>query len=172
MKSLILFLSILFCVYGCAATYKQDDLITISSKLDRTQGVLISTPQDGWYGERQYRNSGKMTVNAVRSAFLKNTQIADVTESCHGENCLKDINVEKYGYYVKPEIIHWEDRATEWSGIPDKLEIQIVVFDTVTKRELANSSYKGKSKWMTFGGDHPQDLLPEPTNKYVNSLYE
>ncbi|WP_254924651.1 DUF4823 domain-containing protein [Aeromonas sp. A35_P] len=30
---------------------------------------------------------------------------------------------------------------------------------------------EGKSKWATFGGDHPQDLLPEPTEKYVNSLY-
>ena len=70
------------------------------------------------------------------------------------------------------EILQWEKRATEWSGRPDQIEIQLVIFDAVTKEVLANSSYSGKSKWLTFGGDHPQDLLPEPTSQYVTSLYK
>ena len=73
---------------------------------------------------------------------------------------------------MKPEILHWEDRATEWSGKSDRIEIQLVIYDAVTRKELANSSYTGTSKWATFGGDHPQDLLPEPTYQYVNGLYQ
>ncbi|MOA60072.1 hypothetical protein D3C78_1848620 [compost metagenome] len=51
------------------------------------------------------------------------------------------------------------------------IEIQVVIYDTLSKKNIANSSFKGKSKWATFGGDHPQDLLPEPAEKYVNALY-
>jgi Domain of unknown function (DUF4823) len=36
---------------------------------------------------------------------------------------------------------------------------------------VASTLISGQSKWATFGGDHPQDLLPEPLNSYVESLY-
>ena len=172
MKSKMLCLLIAILATGCASTYRYNELQPVTTKLDGTQGVLISTPQDGWYENTQYRNSGKMTANAVRAAFSKYASRVDVVNSCHGDGCLSGIDTEKYGYYVKPEILHWEERATEWSGKPDRIEIQLVIFDAATKRELANSSYTGKSKWGTFGGDHPQDLLSEPTNQYVSSLYQ
>ena len=77
----------------------------------------------------------------------------------------------QYRYYVAPEILHWEDRATEWSGRPDRIEVQISIYDVNMQTEIASSVITGKSAWATFGGDHPQDLLPEPTNAYVASLY-
>ena len=166
---LILFVTL---VSGCASTYKQSDLQSLSTNLDRSRGVLISVPEDGWYDNTQYHNSGKMTVNSIRAAFVKNTSRVDIINSCHGDECLETIDLVKYGYYIKPDILHWEERSTEWSGKPDIIEIQIVVFDSASKEEIANSTYTGKSKWATFGGDHPQDLLSEPTLNYINSLYE
>lgn len=165
---------VLFVVFmvGCASSYKYSNLQSPSNKLDGTIGVLISIPEDGRYGDRQYRNSGTMTANEIKSAFYKYASKVDLINTCHGDDCLDSIDTEKYGYYVKPEILHWEDRATEWSGKPDRITIQLVVYDAVNKKELTNSSYSGKSKWATFGGDHPQDLLSEPTNKYVGSLYQ
>jgi hypothetical protein len=68
--------------------------------------------------------------------------------------------------------LHWEDRATEWSGKSDRLEIQLVIFNVHTGDELANATLTGKSKWATFGGDHPQDLLENPILEYVASLYK
>jgi hypothetical protein len=130
--------------------------------------VLVSVPPDGWYEDIEYRNSGKMTANAVAAAFAKHAKKVEISNDCHGDDCLE----KGYGYYVELEILRWEERATEWSGRPDQIEIQIVVFDVATKTALANSSYSGKSKWITLGGDHPQDLLPEPTNQYVSTLYE
>lgn len=159
-------------IMGCASTYKYNEISPTETKLDRAKGVFISTPEDGWYENKQYRNSGRMTANAVRSAFSKYASRAEVTSDCHGDDCFSRIDTNKYGYYVQPEILHWEERATEWSGLPDQIEIQIVIYDTATKSEIFNASYKGKSKWMTFGGDHPQDLLPEPTDQCVSSLYK
>ncbi|WP_447738967.1 DUF4823 domain-containing protein [Aeromonas veronii] len=156
---------------GCSSTYQQSDVQAITQKLDATQGVLISQPQDGSYETTQYQNSGQMTAQAIYAAFSKKAHYVELTTRCHGNTCLNTITPTEFRYYVKPVILHWEERATEWSGKPDVIEIQVVIYDTQSKKSIANSSFKGKSKWLTFGGDHPQDLLAEPAGKYVNSLY-
>lgn len=93
-----------------------------------------------------------------------------VLPNCGDIQCLLQEGKQNYTYYVVPEILHWEDRNTEWSGIPDRVEIKLVVYDTL-RSELASVVVSGKSKWATFGGDHPEDLLPEPLRQYVESLY-
>jgi len=156
---------------GCSATYTHEVVSDPRVTLDRGKGVFISTPKNGWYGRQEYRDSGKMTANAIMAAFSRFTSNVVVTEQCIGIDCLKAINTDRYGYYVEPQILHWEDRATEWSGLPDKIEIKISVYDASLGTELASSVLTGRSKWATFGGDHPQDLLPEPVGSYVNALY-
>lgn len=170
MKNYVIALVSLLAV-GCSSTYQQSNVQTMTSKLDPSQGVLISQPQDGSYETTQYQNSGQMTAQAIYAAFSKKANRVEITTNCHGDPCLNNIQPTQLRYYVKPVMLHWEERATEWSGKPDVIEIQLVVYDTLSRKSIANSSFKGKSKWATFGGDHPQDLLPEPTEKYVNSLY-
>jgi uncharacterized protein DUF4823 len=156
---------------GCSATYTHDVVKHSGVMLDRSKGVFISTPKNGWYGRTEYRDSGRMTANAVRAAFSRVTNSVTVSEECQSSACLKLPAMERYGYYVEPQILHWEDRATEWSGLPDKVEIKIIIYDAKAGTEIASSILTGRSKWATFGGDHPQDLLPEPVTKYVESLY-
>lgn len=48
-------------------------------------------------------------------------------------------------------------RATEWSGKPDRIEIQISIYDD-RRNEVATTVVSGKSKWVTFGD-------------YIRSLY-
>ena len=171
LKNNIVLAGTLVLLAGCSSSYKYSELQTTEVKLEPSIGVLVSTPENGRYDQIEYRNSGIMTAKAIQNAFLKNVNKVEVTNTCTGDDCLNTIDSEKYGYYVKPVILGWEDRVTEWSGKPDKIEIQIVIFDAKTKKELANSSFSGKSKWLTFGGDHPQDLLEQPANQYINSLY-
>ncbi|GIU09139.1 hypothetical protein TUM4261_16960 [Shewanella sp. c952] len=171
-RNILLMGAALLALGGCSSSYQHSELQKPEMKLDRNVGVLISTPENGWYSDREYSNSGRMTANAVRNAFSKNARKVAVTNKCKAESCLDTIDVNTYGYYVQPIILHWEDRATEWSGKPDKLEIQIITYDAKTKKEIGNSTYSGKSKWASFGGDHPQDLLEAPTNTYVESLYK
>jgi uncharacterized protein YceK len=166
--SLIIFVTMLS---GCAATYKQDILAEPNAKLGRGKSVAIATPSNGFYENKEYSASGKMTALAVRAAFARFTNSTTVVSGCKDLMCLKKYQSISYDYYVVPEILHWEDRATEWSGIPDKIEVKISVYDGQSAEELASTMISGKSKWATFGGDHPQDLLPEPLNKYVESLY-
>jgi len=112
-----------------------------------------------------------MTSLAVQSAFARFSNNVTVISECKDLVCLKSSNASTQDYYVIPEILHWEERATEWSGKPDKIEVKISIYDNLTLKELASTIISGKSKWATFGGDHPQDLLDEPISAYVRSLY-
>ncbi|WP_333692374.1 DUF4823 domain-containing protein [Pseudomonas syringae] len=65
----------------------------------------------------------------------------------------------------------YQDRATEWSMIPDKVEIKVDVVQVSSGDVISSGIIKGKSGLSTLGGDHPQDLLPEPVAEFVDSLF-
>ncbi len=156
---------------GCASTYEQNNLTVPTSKLLKDQLIVISTPTNGFYGQKEYRESGNMTALAVRAAFVRFSTTTTISTDCKELICLKNNNTEVFDYYVIPKILHWEDRNTEWSGRPDKIEILLSIYEGKTWKNLASTTISGKSSWATFGGDHPQDLLQEPLNSYIDSLY-
>lgn len=170
MRNCLLLFAIIL-LSGCASSYNQINLTQPETKLIAGKSVLIATPANGSYGGKEYSSSGKMTAIAVNAAFAKYSNKIKVSNDCQDFRCLKEKVTDSFDYYAIPEILHWEDRATEWSGIPDKIEVKLTVYESESEKELASTVLSGKSKWATFGGDHPQDLLAEPLNKYVGTLY-
>lgn len=158
-------------ISGCTATYTRTEVAQPSAKLQRGKSVAIATPANGSYEGKVYTDSGNQAALAVRAAFAKFASETTVIADCTTLACLKDKAAPGTDYLVVPEILHWEDRATEWSGIKDKLEIKISIYDSQCGSALASEVLSGKSKWATFGGDHPQDLLPGPIDGYVATLY-
>lgn len=156
---------------GCASTYQQQNLTAPATRLLKGKSLAIASPADGAFEGDVYAASGKMTSSAVRNAFAPFATPTTVVDSCKDLACLKASAPAKFDYYAVPEILHWEDRATEWSGKPDKIEVKLTVYEGETWKELASTIISGKSKWATMGGDHPQDLLPVPLANYVQSLY-
>lgn len=156
---------------ACASTYKQDVIATPSAKLERGKAVLVATPKNGFYEKDEYPASGRQTAVVTQAAFARFSNQVTVSPACSALACLQAEGGQRYAYFVVPEIFHWEDRATEWSGKPDRIEVKLVIFDAQNAKEVASTIISGKSKWATFGGDRPQDLLPEPIKLYVDSLY-
>lgn len=156
---------------GCAATYKHEVVSAPGIKLERGLPLLIATPKNGSYGKKYYATSGQQTATVVQAAFARYSNEVVVSPHCADLACLQTESKQRFNYLVVPQILHWEDRNTEWSGIPDRVEVKLVVSDARSSKELASVVISGKSKWATFGGDHPQDLLPEPIQQYVESLY-
>jgi hypothetical protein len=155
---------------ACASTYTHQVISAPTAKLERGKAVLVATPKNGSYNGKEYRSSGSQTAVATKAAFARFSNTVNIS-TCIDIPCLRAEGGKKYAYYVMPEILHWEDRNTEWSGKPDRVEIKLVVFDAQRESEVASTVISGKSKWATFGGDHPEDLLPEPITEYVSSLY-
>ena len=155
---------------GCTSTYQQRPTIASESSLISGKRVVIATPENGSYGSERYSSSGASTASAVQAAFARHTSDLVVSTECRNIACLREKHPDGF-YFVVPLILHWEDRATEWSGKKDKIEIKISIYGATGDQEIAGTLIGGKSKWATFGGDHPQDLLPEPIQTYVETLY-
>ena len=158
---------------GCADTHQ---LIILSGdtdvKLDVEGTVYVSVPEDGAYYDKDYRGSGQKTTRIIQSAFARH--IRNINAGREYEKYEVAINSARNNgamYLIFPTILHWEDRATEWSSIPDKVEVKIEIVNVETSKTLSSVFIKGKSGIGTFGGDLPQYLLPVPIEKYVSSLY-
>lgn len=157
---------------SCADSHQLVRLGGNLQQLDPAGVVYVAVPADGRYGQTTYYGSGQNTAQIIVMAF---SNYSNRAESGHVlqdfDGSLESANKAGAMYLVFPTILEWEDRATEWSGIPDKASIKLSIIDVKTGSTLDSVIIKGKSGIVTLGGDHPQDLLPKPTNEYVTSLY-
>jgi len=157
---------------GCADTHSVQRGQQLSHKLSANKLAYVSVPPDGRYGRTVYNGSGAMASQIVAAAFSRHMlRVEQASSPQTFEKSLEAAKQAKASYLIAPAILHWEDRATEWSAIPDKVELQISVIDTTTGKVIETAVVSGTSGLATFGGDHPQDLLPEPVRQYVDSLF-
>lgn len=171
MKVFCSILMVLF-VVGCADSHAVRVVRAPTTKLSPNASIYISIPKDGSYGSAMYHGSGISTATAVQAAFLMHAKTVTMANSVEElPMALENAKAKGLDYTCRPVILHWEDRATEWSGIPDKITIKVSLYDTANGDEVASSIIDGSSGLATIGGNHPQDLLPEPTRKFVDQLY-
>lgn len=170
-KKIMLVLITLF-LAGCADKQQLIKLEDTNVKLDSNKSIYISIPKDGRYGNINYQGSGENTSQIILMSLSK---YSNNIEIAHNYQSLKEAlsySIKKdFKYLVFPTILEWEDRATEWSGISDKASIKISVIEVKTGKIIDSVIIKGKSGLATFGGDHPQDLLPKPVDEYIHDLF-
>lgn len=159
-------------LYGCADSHQLLRPGNTSIKLAPSKSIYISIPKDGRYGQANYQGSGANTSQIILMAFSKFSNLVETGHEYQSfEAALNSAKENKYSYLAFPTILEWEDRATAWSGIPDKVSIKIAIINVVTGKTLDSVIIKGKSGIATFGGDHPQDLLQKPVQTYIGTLF-
>ena len=129
-------------------------------------------PENGRYGSTVYSGSGQALQQEVYAQLGRYTSkitkaaaprpLAEIFTEARSRGC---------DYVIDPVILNWEDRATEWSGRPDRITIRYTAYDAKTEENVASTVRSASSKWLTFGGDHPQDLLAVPTEQFVALLF-
>jgi len=164
---------LLIAITGCTSKYRVDSYESPTARLDKQASFYVVLPKDGQYEEKTYQGSGTATANAVTTALLTHVDKV-VTGTASGEELESAVaNAKQRGlsHVFNIMILHWEDRATEWSGITDKITLKFAVYDTQSGKTVSSTVTSASSKWGTLGGDHPQDLLPEPTKTFVDGLF-
>ncbi len=158
---------------GCQSTYSEQDLSKTTPPLLRnTSRIYVAIPFDVSFKHKVAQNSGKQTADALASAFQKNTR--SVYESKYPESMTEALDsARKYSaeYLVYPMLLKWEDHSTEYSGVRDKLQVRIDTIDMSNSTVVYSKMIEATGKWMSDGGDSPSDLLGEPSQSYVNSLF-
>lgn len=142
------------------------------AKLTSQDSVYIAISQDGIYGDENYPGSGKTTSQILLSAFSRHAQRVEVARAPQDyEESVKTARDRGFKFLVFPTILHWENHATEWNMVPDKVAVKVQLVGVSADRVLDSIIIEGKSGIATFGGDQPQDLLPKPVGQFVASLY-
>ncbi len=138
----------------------------------RSTRVFVRQCKDGADDRpKTYKGSGSWTQSAIAEALRDRG--ARVIEGDAGGNladALANARAANAEILVSSKIAHWSDRVTEWSGIPDRITINITVVDVSSGKSINRQSVKASSRWATLGGDHPQDLLPELTRRWANTV--
>lgn len=157
---------------GCADSHNWTPQQNGSLRITQSDRVFVTTPADGEYGNHIYSGSGRNTSNIIASAVSTKSRLVRTGGVADNyEDAVAQAQRNEQDILIFPTILHWEDRATEWSMIPDKVEVKVDVIDVRSGDVISSGIIKGSSGIATLGGDHPQDLLPEPTAEFVSSLF-
>jgi hypothetical protein len=134
--------------------------------------IYVSLPEDGKDDRpKTYVDSGSWTLSAIETALLDaGVAVKTGSQPETVEAALLSAQEAEAEILVYPEISNWEDRATEWSGKPDRIGLRMRLFDAKSGTVLDDQVIDAKSRWATLGGDHPQDLLPGLISEWVASI--
>lgn len=162
------------CAMGLAACATQQSVEEVGQSggsIPGNSAVYVSVPDDGRYGDTTYTGSGENTAQVITGAFASRVKRADQGRNFANQaEAMEAAQAADADYLVVPQITHWEDRATEWSGIPDQIEVLMSVYNTENGSLIDKARIEGTSSWWTLGGDEPQDLLDKPVRDYVDGL--
>jgi hypothetical protein len=157
---------------GCVSTYEVNNMVSAKQKLKPGGSSYIAIPSDASFEGEAYPGSGNKTALALGSALKPHTQeIKFAPVAASYKESLDAAKSSNADYFFAPRIVHWENRATEWSGKCDRIHIELHTIDARTGETIDVGHFKGVSKWLTFGGDEPEDLLRVPMAQYVNYLF-
>lgn len=133
--------------------------------------VFVPLPEDGQdHRPRTYRGSGEQVLDEVARQLRGRGWTVLEGETMSVPDAIRTAAHAGAELVVYPAITLWSDRATEWSGIPDRIDLVISIFDASTGELVDRREIGAASRWATFGGDHPQDLLPELIRRWASDV--
>lgn len=159
---------------ACAHTYGLDhQMASAERQIGPDASFYVAMPAAGRFETQEYPLSGQQTQDAIVQALRPHVAEARVGLAPEDhEAALRTARGQGVAYALVPAIEHWEDRATEWSGRPDRVIIDIRILEVASGEVVDAAEVSGKSRWATLGGDHPQELLPRAVGDYVAVLFQ
>ena len=165
----IALLMILVSSVGCAGSSSTVLDRAPLDRVDSDDAVVVLATSDGRYGEKVYEGTGSEVARRVRRALLRKLRYVETVPRMSVAGARQVCLDRGARFLVVPEIHHWEDRATQWSGRLDRVEIDLTLIDldVDTRRRLR---FEAHSAWLTFVNAPTIDLLDEEFEQAVLSL--
>jgi hypothetical protein len=158
---------------ACETSYKEKNLTNEPPPiLKSTSRIYVAIPFDASFKDTVAQESGKLTAQAFQVAFLhysRSVYTSKFPESV--AEALESARRAQMEYVLYPTILRWEDRATEYTGIRDRLAMKVDLIDLQSGTVVFSREVEATGKWMSDGGETPRELLTDPAEQYVNSLF-
>lgn len=159
-------------LFGCADSHQIVRASRSRVAVPANSTAYVAYARDGSYGNIAYPGSGALAAQAAASAFapyFRHLSVAVKFEDF--EDARVAAGASGFPYLIYTDILHWEDRATEWSGRPDVVAVKVSLVRTNSGEMIDSAVIQGKSGLATLGGDKPEDLLPKPLAEYAADVF-
>ena len=134
--------------------------------------VFVSLPKDGVFEGHDYTDSGYYVQQYFYDNLLRYTDhIVCATTVLSFEAAKAEARKHNAQILIYPSIVHWEDRNTAWSGLKDKVRINVIVYSLQENKILDKTSLYATNAWLTFVQAAPQNRLKTIIPPYVKALY-
>lgn len=171
---ILIILAMMTLLSGCADTHNlvRSNPMGVTAKLTLKDSFYIAVSKDVVYGEDKNEGSGLTLSQILQSSVGKRARRVEIgNEHKSFDDALLYARSKSFKYLIYPTILHWEDHATEWNGVADKVEVKVEVVESATDNIVDTVIISGRSGIATFGGDKPQDLLLIPVEEFISSLF-
>jgi hypothetical protein len=138
--------------------------------------VCIVVPEDGSYNGHAYIRSGLLIANRIEHFVQKigrsTCQVTKGTESFQAA-CIQ-AGAEMV---LVPQILTYENRATGWSGKPDRIEIRLTLANIWQLDRERTVVYEARSNilasaFLEWGNANPVALLGAEFGETIERLFE
>lgn len=159
---------------GCASEFQVDRTTPLAGRisLPAHSAVYIPLPMDGTFEFKPYAGSGASAAAVAAKALSRHAERVEVGTTV--QSAAEGLAFARSGGFTHCaalELVHWEDRATEWSGKRDRATITITLSDARAGTQLDKATITATGTWWTLGGLHPQDLLERMMMQYDQSTF-
>lgn len=135
------------------------------------EGVYVCTPADRTFEKQANAGSGDLTAQALVTALR--TRVSRVDRSVApvtSDQGLLEARAGGYEVMLFPTILHWEERASNWSGKLDKLRLRIDLVDVESGDVTLSTTLAGEGA-DGEGGSHVENLLPAPLRVFSAAVF-
>jgi hypothetical protein len=132
--------------------------------------VLLAS--DGAYGSIIYSGSGRTVSNRIIYAVRQKHPLTQFIETTDEDQAIQQCSSKGANYLISPQILHWEDRATQWSGMRDHVKIEIRLIKVNPKTFIRSAFFEARNNWLTFVNADPSELLGESFDKVIADIIE
>ncbi len=174
MRVLILATYVLW-MAGCATSSKVQPMGGVApAMLPPEEAVCVAVPADGSFESRVYTGSGRIVATRIEQALQASGTRSTMLGSAETDPAMS-CRSRGGRFLVLPTIRHWEDRASGWSGLPDRIEIEVILEDLTgaePRRGFVYEAHSGflYSAFLEWGNIPPHKHLDRKFDRSVATL--
>jgi hypothetical protein len=157
---------------GCVNRYAVPVPNGTGGWLGPQSAVYIAVPKDGQDTRpRTYVGSGNRTTKAMARAL--SACGLEPTVGPHVDTAAQALDAGRAAgahFVVYSTIEHWADRVSGLTGLSDRIVLRVTLTEVPTRRAIDVRRLEATAPMWSFGEEHPEDLLHELTQQWVNGL--